>query len=603
MTQRLVIAAVVAMFGAFAHGCSISENGLAASGDNAAGATSGSAPVSVDGGSAGTTGDSGTTAGGSGGGAGTGGVMAAGGAPPLDVDLTPDAPVLPCEGATGTGKAPGAACACAGECAAGFCVDGVCCEEACVGGCRSCTPASKGRCVFTPSGGKDDRNQCAAQPASTCNTTGLCDGQGGCAKHPQGAVCADALDCEGTRYPGPARCDGKGTCAAAVQIECSPFLCSARACLTRCNAAKDCASGLTCINGNCEGLRGNAATCTAATQCATGFCVKGVCCSEACLGECRSCGLPGSQGQCRLVPAGQTAPAGECAAQSSSTCGRSGACDGQGHCALHAAGTSCAAASCSSGSQRASSTCEGFGSCVPGATKNCEPYTCGGAATCLDRCSGDGGCLAGTICVLGMCQNFSVLDVPFAAVAPTADGKLEAAWRAASPPQSIDKLLVGSAAKFSAEFRALWSQAGLHLLVVVEDTNLKNDSAGQGSFDDDTVEVYVDADGSRGTNLDNKNDHHILFGWNDTEPQNVSLRRTDGIGFGQSKSGAGYLMELTLPWSTLATTASAGKLFGLDVHVNDDDDGGPRERKYAAFATQDVSFRDPSTYGRVRLLP
>jgi len=184
-----------------------------------------------------------------------------------------------------------------------------------------------------------------------------------------------------------------------------------------------------------------------------------------------------------------------------------------------------------------------------------------------------------------------------------ADGKLEPAWLAASPPQNIDKLLVGTAANSSATFRALWSQAGLHILVVVEDTKLTNDSDGQGSFDDDTVEVYIDADGSRGTNLDNKNDHHILFGWNDTEPQNVSLRRTDGIGFGQAKSAAGYLMELTLPWSTLVTTASAGKLFGLDVHVDDDDDGGLRDRKYAWFATQDISFRDPSTYGRVRLLP
>lgn len=182
------------------------------------------------------------------------------------------------------------------------------------------------------------------------------------------------------------------------------------------------------------------------------------------------------------------------------------------------------------------------------------------------------------------------------------NGDIDLAWATASAPQAIEKYVVGTPVNnFGVQFRAFWSPLGLHLLVLVQDAMRVNDSPGQGSFDDDTVEVYIDADGNRGTTLDGANDHHFLFGWRDTEPQNVSLRRIEGVVFGQDQSGNGYGMEITFPWTTLGTTAASGKIFGLDVHVNDDDDGGLRERKVAWFTTQDTSFRDPSSYGRVRL--
>ena len=182
------------------------------------------------------------------------------------------------------------------------------------------------------------------------------------------------------------------------------------------------------------------------------------------------------------------------------------------------------------------------------------------------------------------------------------DGNLDAAWATSSPAQTVKNYVFGAPVdNFGVQFRAFWSLTGLHLLVLVEDAAKVNNTPGEVSFDDDTVEVYIDADGSRGTTLDGLNDHHFLFGFGDTMPANVSLRRLDGVAYGQGQSAAGYGMEITFPWATLGTTAAAGKVFGIDVHVNDDDDGGLRERKVAWFTTQDTSFRDPSSYGRVRL--
>lgn len=541
------------------------------------------------------------------GGAGEGG-MAAGGAAgneaTLDAGLT-DAPALPCPGATGFGKSPGQTCACAAECASNFCVDGVCCEEACTGACRTCAgPNAAGQCRFASAEQADPRGQCATQAPVSCGTTGRCDGEGGCSKHPAGTTCGEAESCMNSLYKGKGRCDGTGVCTPAATVDCSPFVCGVSACLSSCEDRNDCAPGLTCVNGKCEGRRNLGASCTMGSECLSNFCADGVCCNEACSGECRSCALSESRGQCRLVPAGSPADPGECAAQPASSCGRSGACNGQGACALYVAGTVCAAASCSNNVQSEVSACNGMGSCVQGNTKPCAPYVCGGAAMCLERCSSDAACSGGAICVYGACGTHPVLDLPFRLSPPEIDGSIDSVWELASALQPIQNYVFGTAVNsFGAQWRGFWSPQGLHLLILVDDNKRYNDSAGQGSFDDDTVEVYIDADGNRGTTLDGQNDHHFLFGWNDTEPQNVSLRRIEGVGFAQSQRGPGYLMELSFPWTTLGTTAAAGKIFGIDVHVNDDDDGGPRERKIAWFATQDLSFRDPSSYGRVRLLP
>jgi hypothetical protein len=47
-----------------------------------------------------------------------------------------------------------------------------------------------------------------------------------------------------------------------------------------------------------------------------------------------------------------------------------------------------------------------------------------------------------------------------------------------------------------------------------------------------------------------------------------------------------------------------GMSFGLEVHINDDDDGGDREGKMAWFATEvlgDVAWDRPDAFANVRL--
>ena len=80
------------------------------------------------------------------------------------------------------------------------------------------------------------------------------------------------------------------------------------------------------------------ARCQNAGQCASGFCADGVCCNSACSGGCVQCNLPGREGECAPVPAGQPDPHAPVPPDAPESCGQSGVCNGQGGCSKYAAG-------------------------------------------------------------------------------------------------------------------------------------------------------------------------------------------------------------------------------------------------------------------------
>ena len=84
----------------------------------------------------------------------------------------------------------------------------------------------------------------------------------------------------------------------------------------------------TCVAPNaCDALAGckldTGQPCQKKDDCAEGNCVDGVCCDRACAGTCESCNLPGNQGSCTNVSAGESDPS-SCAAPK--TCNSNQAC-------------------------------------------------------------------------------------------------------------------------------------------------------------------------------------------------------------------------------------------------------------------------------------
>ncbi len=186
--------------------------------------------------------------------------------------------------------------------------------------------------------------------------------------------------------------------------------------------------------------------------------------------------------------------------------------------------------------------------------------------------------------------------------APTVDGSVDAVWSDANC-YSIGNSLSGTTGgdDLSGQWRALWDGSNLYYLVEVTDESLVNDSGA--AWDDDSVEIYMDGDDSKGTSYDGVNDFQWAFRWNDgtVHVGTNSVDDTTGIVFEMLSVSGGYNCEISIPWATVGVVPTEGNTVGTDVHLNDDDDGSSRDGKMAWYATTDDSWSDPSTFGTAAL--
>jgi hypothetical protein len=153
---------------------------------------------------------------------------------------------------------------------------------------------------------------------------------------------------------------------------------------------------------------------------------------------------------------------------------------------------------------------------------------------------------------------------------------------------------------FSASYRALYDADNLYLLVDVTDDVLKNDS--DEFWQDDAVEVFIDADNSKSGHYGD-DDFQFHFGWAEANPSMGESQhgRTDGVKFAVGRADDGYRVEIKFPWNTLGVKPSIGTKIGLDVHANDDDDGGDRDSKLTWRDKQDIAWQNPGILGTAEL--
>lgn len=198
--------------------------------------------------------------------------------------------------------------------------------------------------------------------------------------------------------------------------------------------------------------------------------------------------------------------------------------------------------------------------------------------------------------------------------APTADQLADAIAGLATPTDflkdtndfSIVAALVPEASpgNLRAEWRALWDEDSLYVVVDVTDDSFRNDSGDQ-IWHDDSVEIYVDARGERGASF-SANDAQFLFrpfedGIAYLGGATAGLRDAPGVFpmFVPHAGDAGYTMEVEIPWSTLGLTAS--QRIGLEIHVNDDDDGGQREGQTSWRTPEADAWDNPNRFTSVDL--
>jgi len=182
------------------------------------------------------------------------------------------------------------------------------------------------------------------------------------------------------------------------------------------------------------------------------------------------------------------------------------------------------------------------------------------------------------------------------------DGRPEDLWSEARQYKIGNVIYspISSDADFSASYKAMWDADNLYVMVGVTDESLKNDS--DEFWLDDAVEVFIDADNSKSGSYGG-NDYQFYFEWDQANPRMGETQhgRTDGVEFAVGRADGGYRVEIKFPWSTLGTKPSAGVKIGLDVHANDDDDGGDRDTKLTWRGKEDNAWQNPSVLGTAEL--
>ena len=154
----------------------------------------------------------------------------------------------------------------------------------------------------------------------------------------------------------------------------------------------------------------------------------------------------------------------------------------------------------------------------------------------------------------------------------------------------------------SAVWQTHWDDKFLYVRVDTVDDKFVRDS--QVPWSDDSIEIYIDADGSRSSKFDGKNDFHFIYRWKD---RNVNLSRNSphkrmlGIRQTMIRTDKGYTLETAIPWRTLGVRPKAGNRIGIDVQINDDDSGNGRDGKLAWYSKNDNAWANPQNFGRLIL--
>jgi chitodextrinase len=190
--------------------------------------------------------------------------------------------------------------------------------------------------------------------------------------------------------------------------------------------------------------------------------------------------------------------------------------------------------------------------------------------------------------------------------APSIDGIIESIWDAA-PSTDISKVISGGStisgpSDLSASWKAMYNASNLFILVNVTDNTKINDGTSSW-WNDDAVEVFIDADNSKKTAYDKINDFQFGFRWNDNTVRigQNSVNSAAGILFKMTGTSTGYVFEAQIPWSLLKVTKTAGDKIGLEIGVDDDDNNGDRDAQMGCFASANNAYSNPSIFGTVTL--
>lgn len=171
-------------------------------------------------------------------------------------------------------------------------------------------------------------------------------------------------------------------------------------------------------------------------------------------------------------------------------------------------------------------------------------------------------------------------------------------------PNSLNMLIEGNEwnkKDISGQWQIKWDTQNLYLNVDVHDDQLVSDS--KNPKHDDSIEFFIDTDNSRQPKYDSINDFHYIFSWDSDEiiykgKNTVKTTSTD-FPVEMNKTADGYHLNASIPWDILGVKPKVSGKMGVEIIINDDDDGGQREARIGWASVDDTAKKDPRSFAVV----
>ncbi len=190
-------------------------------------------------------------------------------------------------------------------------------------------------------------------------------------------------------------------------------------------------------------------------------------------------------------------------------------------------------------------------------------------------------------------------------VAPVIDGTREATWT--DTPLPIAKVLStapASAADASGTWTSLWDNENLYFFIDVNDNEHVVDSQGAW-WEDDHIELYIDADGTRPSSYGTYQYQYFIRRGGTAltgQPWYPARANANIVTANVEKpGGAGYWLEVKIPFASLGVTAEEYKFMGIDVQIGDDDNGGSEDTRLGWHSAINAVYANPSLMAVVQL--
>ena len=180
------------------------------------------------------------------------------------------------------------------------------------------------------------------------------------------------------------------------------------------------------------------------------------------------------------------------------------------------------------------------------------------------------------------------------------DGVLnEWPWNTATGWNNVNRTVLGNVYGSTAAFKTLWDTSNLYLGVTVTDSQRTNTGT-TSLWENSTVELYLDTTNSRSVTVTNS-DFEYFFRWNDTAAIEAQ-GRTTGVTLHTTTIPTGYVVEASIPWSTLGLgSPGPGTVLGFDVGIDVNHNGGNCRDGQLIWNGGSDDYVDASGYAQLTL--